>query len=358
MGLVNFSISLGNPCDGLSISVKQIDYTFELSKDKDPLSQFTLEERLKEAHKRELPYTFALAWLSPSNESRVYDGIYINGYQKKIGASQLTCPMTKQRISNLFYFVIHKEDISNKQGEEKEIWTAHSITNRYSVKSEGEEEFIDRFISAVDIDENDSKTLSIKQHDLGVAFLEEKMCKKNVEEARIWLNKSINLGCTVAQLTLLTVEKDLWETDSKGAMDMLIKCAEEGYEQAQISLAYRYYNGDGCEKDLEKTNKWWRVLADKGYSDEQLNLATHLTLGCGCPQNIEEANKYYRMAAEQDDPQAQYNLGMHLMLGKGCEKSKNNENEGIEWLIQSAQNGFPPAISTLVAKGIIKEING
>jgi TPR repeat protein len=103
----------------------------------------------------------------------------------------------------------------------------------------------------------------------------------------------------------------------------LIKLAEEGSVQDQLSLGHIYSLGkdmSGATRDYAEAFKWFRKAAEQGSAKGQYYLGRMYYYGEGTPKDYAEAAKFYRKAAEQGDVLAQFNLGICYASGEGVAK--------------------------------------
>lgn len=88
--------------------------------------------------------------------------------------------------------------------------------------------------------------------------------------------------------------------------------AEQGDAKAQFALGMRY-----SDDDEEEAGKWIRKAAEQGYLEAQRTLAWMYSEGRGVAYDNAEAVHWYRKAAEQGDANAQDNLSSAYANGKG-----------------------------------------
>ncbi len=110
--------------------------------------------------------------------------------------------------------------------------------------------------------------------------------------------------------------------------------AEKGNPLAQFQLAQRLRTGDGLDKNITQSTKWYRKAAEQGMSDAQYNLGVALEHGQGVAKDNTEATKWYRRAAEQWQTAAQYSLARLMLFGKGVDR---NATGAARWFRIAAQ---------------------
>ncbi len=123
-------------------------------------------------------------------------------------------------------------------------------------------------------------------------------------------------------------------------VQMYLKLAESGIDEAQYNLGVCYEQGDGVEQDFAKAVYWYKKAADTGHAKAQHNLGICVYNGYGVTADHAEAARLFRLSAEQGDMYAQYNLAVLLMNGDGVEQ---NVFEAINLLQKAAQSGHPQA---------------
>ena len=169
---------------------------------------------------------------------------------------------------------------------------------------------------------------------------------KEPEKAVLWYRKSADQGYADAQNALAFryykgegVQKDFTE-----AVKWWQKAAEQGNSTSQCYLAWRYYLGEGVEKNLEESTKWWLKAAEQGNSEAQFKLGNNYSNGEGVEKNPVEAAKWWLKAAEQGDASAQCNIGWAYQYGEGVQKDKN---AAVQWYTKAASNGNETAKKNL-----------
>ena len=126
------------------------------------------------------------------------------------------------------------------------------------------------------------------------------------------------------------------EQDYKKSVEWYRKSAEQGYERAQCNLGYSYYRGQGVEQDYKKSVEWYKKSAEQGYARAQCNLGTCYYGGQGVEQDYKKAVEWYEKSAEQGDETAQFNLGYCYDRGQGVEQ---DYKKAVEWYEKAAMQG-------------------
>lgn len=198
---------------------------------------------------------------------------------------------------------------------------------------------------------------------LGEFYLNGTIVKRDEKLALEWLKKASEKGDKIAKQTIDDFEQEknalqkmldeeaishdaklqreiarkyLHNKELETSVYWYRKSAEQGYADAQNALAFRYYEGDGVQKDFAEAVKWWQKAAEQGNSTSQCYLAWRYYLGEGVEKNLEESTKWWLKAAEQGNSEAQRCLGNNYSNGEGVEK---NPVEAAKWWLKAAEQG-------------------
>jgi len=120
--------------------------------------------------------------------------------------------------------------------------------------------------------------------------------------------------------------------------------AEGGDRDAQFSLGWLYYGGQGTERDEEKAATWFQKAAEQGHLFAQLNLGTMYETGTGVGQSDEQALKWYRKAADQGNAEAQNNVGIAYAAGRGTGR---DDFAAVLWYEKAAKQRYAKAQKNL-----------
>ena len=112
--------------------------------------------------------------------------------------------------------------------------------------------------------------------------------------------------------------------------------AEQRDAYAQYRMGYRYANGDGVEKNLVESLKWYRKAAENGQVEAQYRLGFIYEQGKGVPVDYVESASWWRKAADQGHAGAQFSLGYCYGRGEGVPRSPS---EAVKWFRKSADQG-------------------
>jgi TPR repeat protein len=118
--------------------------------------------------------------------------------------------------------------------------------------------------------------------------------------------------------------------------DVTKTMTEQRDAYAQYRMGYRYANGDGVEKNLVESLKWYRKAAENGQVEAQYRLGFIYEQGRGVPVNYVESASWWRKAADQGHAGAQFSLGYCYGRGEGVPR---NPSEAAKWFRKSADQG-------------------
>jgi TPR repeat protein len=126
----------------------------------------------------------------------------------------------------------------------------------------------------------------------------------------------------------------------------LLKEANDGSAQSQLTLAMAYSLGRLVDPDQGEAAKWCRKAADSGLAAAQTELGLWYEQGKGLPQSYAEAFAWYRKAADQGDAAATFNIGLMYGYGRG---QLIDANEAARWYQLAAERGSVRAEAKLGA---------
>lgn len=110
--------------------------------------------------------------------------------------------------------------------------------------------------------------------------------------------------------------------------------AKSGNVDAQYNVAMNFLNGDdGFPKDYLQAKKWFTLASEQGDSSAQNALGIIYLRGFDGEKNLEKSEYYYRLAANQNHENAQLQLGLILLT------KKDNIKEAIYWLEKASAQG-------------------
>ena len=147
--------------------------------------------------------------------------------------------------------------------------------------------------------------------------------------------------------------------------DEMVRAAEQGDAQTQISLGVMYATGRGVQRDDAEAVRWFRRAAEQGNAKAQNNVGVMLLWGGNVPFFSSEITEWFQLAAEQGHVVAQANLGViysrrglleaaarwyrlaaeqgdahaQCALGVMCEKYEDDDAEAARWYRLAAEQG-------------------
>jgi TPR repeat protein len=87
--------------------------------------------------------------------------------------------------------------------------------------------------------------------------------------------------------------------DYQTAREEFLAAAEEGSAEAELNLAFFYYNGRGVERDLAEAVRWFERAAEDGNATAQYMLAGAYLKGVTVEADVRTALHWYDAAASQ-----------------------------------------------------------
>lgn len=96
--------------------------------------------------------------------------------------------------------------------------------------------------------------------------------------------------------------------DSARSMALYLESAEKGYPPAMNYIGFRYFTGNGFEKDIDSALYWIRKAADQGDITAAANLGYLLSESKEIPHDEAEAIRWISIAAEGGVNEAQIKL--------------------------------------------------
>ncbi len=178
--------------------------------------------------------------------------------------------------------------------------------------------------------------------------------RKDLHEAFKWYMKAAEQGFAEAQRAVgySYSNGEGVEEDKTKAFEWYIKAAEQGVSGAANGVGLCYEEGWGVEKDMQQAFQWYLKSAKKGNATAQRNIGYCYSDGTGTEKNIKEALYWWEKAAEQD-------TDGKILLGtlylEGTEDIPQDEEKGLEWLRQAAEQESTEAIVKLADHYIRKD---
>lgn len=111
------------------------------------------------------------------------------------------------------------------------------------------------------------------------------------------------------------------------------KAAENGYREAQLTLAALYFYGhEQFPRDAAKAQSWFRKAAQQGSAEAHYYLGVLHALGEGVEKDAEKSEEELSIAARAGVAEAQYQLGILYI------ENESTLDEGLDWLRQAAEH--------------------
>ncbi|HVU16460.1 MAG TPA: tetratricopeptide repeat protein [Candidatus Didemnitutus sp.] len=104
----------------------------------------------------------------------------------------------------------------------------------------------------------------------------------------------------------------------------------------QYAIGFRYYNGDGLERNPVLAVYWFGKAADQGYAPAQAQLALMHQMGMGTERDPAKALVWYRKASAQGNDMAIANIAGMYQNGDGVAR---DPAEAARWDRKSAEMG-------------------
>jgi hypothetical protein len=110
---------------------------------------------------------------------------------------------------------------------------------------------------------------------------------------------------------------DPFEEEEAEAISMYRLAAAKGDADAMFNLGICYRRGEGVEKDVLASYRWFQLAANQGGAVAQCQLGFCYYLGEGVEKDEAEAVRWFELAAAQGLAHAQHNLGFCYSSGVG-----------------------------------------
>lgn len=171
-------------------------------------------------------------------------------------------------------------------------------------------------------------------YQVGNRYLKEIGVKHNVEEGLRWLRKASDYNYQLAKFFLGYVL--LWgyydvKQDTVEGLRLLRQLAEEGDATAMMNLGDAYNRGCGVQADDAIALDWFRKAVAAGDSRGK--------------ELVERYEKYHTFNLEEVPGYREYAIGQDFCQGKNGRTK--DVAEGLRWLKQGADKGYPSAICEL-----------
>ncbi|KAF9427330.1 hypothetical protein BGZ94_005110 [Podila epigama] len=175
----------------------------------------------------------------------------------------------------------------------------------------------------------------------------------NLKGAEDWYTAAANKGHLEAQFhlaELYTRGGTGVPKNPKAAFDLYLKAAYASHTASTRRVGECLMRGEGCQATAEGAAMWFETAAKNGDAKSTIRLAELYT--AGTPEfkaDPEKAFGWWMTAASAvegsidviDKSLAQFKVADCLLNGRGTE---TNTTVGMQWLLQSAQEGHPEAM--------------
>ena len=160
--------------------------------------------------------------------------------------------------------------------------------------------------------------------------------KQDYREASMWLSRASSKGDSTGKYLLgeMYFEGNGCNIDLDMAFDLYIQAASEGHTSAQHSLGSYYQFGYGVKsKNFAKAHYWYEKAVDGGSTDSKQALGLMYYEGFGIEQDLSKAVLYLSDAAEDGKVTAMYTMGDMYKNGTCLEK---NFKRAMKWYKKAA----------------------
>lgn len=126
--------------------------------------------------------------------------------------------------------------------------------------------------------------------------------------------------------------------DENKSVALSVSAASRGLPAAQFLMGMLYFSGKrGVEKNLETAVDWTRESAEQGYAEAQNTLAYFLDYGLGTKLDESLAALWYQRAADNGNLNALNELGVKFLFGIGVQQ---DEKKALEIFREAAAAGL------------------
>ncbi len=140
--------------------------------------------------------------------------------------------------------------------------------------------------------------------------------------------------------------KALQQKDYKTAYKQLEILAKVGDPEGLFNLAVFHEHGKATKKDLKKAFKLYNQAAEQGHAHAITKLGEYHLNGKATKKDPEIAARMFYQAGLMGDPAAQNSFATMLFNGIGVKEK--DPNKAMQWFVQAAQQGYPPAARNLI----------
>jgi TPR repeat protein len=186
---------------------------------------------------------------------------------------------------------------------------------------------------------------SLAQYQLANAYLYGEGVKKSYVKAALWNKKAAEQGVSIAQFNIGYAyhQGEGIEQNYVEAAKWYKKAAEQGDAGAQFNLAQIYYYGEGIEQDYTRAFEWFLRAAEQGDVNGMTNLGMMLLEAKGTNKSILEAISWLNKAAETGDIDAEVKLFESLLNDRNIKIFE--PSKATKYILSAAKNTIPSKLN-------------
>ena len=181
------------------------------------------------------------------------------------------------------------------------------------------------------------------------------ICNRGIRQEQIqkitdiYANALLGNAYCAALLGVHYFNGDILKQDFGQAFRWYRVAAESGSDvsaAAQANLSDCYLRGLGVQQNDQKALEWMQKAADQGDANAMANLGTWYLDGSVVPQNTAEGERLLRASVLKHGHNWEYankRLGLALIQ----HPDRKSKQEGLSFIIQAAEAGYPPAMAEL-----------
>lgn len=179
--------------------------------------------------------------------------------------------------------------------------------------------------------------------DLGILYLRGQGVKRDLVQARAWLEKAAAKDDPYALYALGRAMEDSEGqvlADPARAADLYRRAAEKGYPLAALRYGLALSDGDGVKRDPVGAQRWLLSAQDSGVPEAALALGDMTARAATDEKTVQSAVAWYAIAANAGVASAQFKLGNAYYAGAGVTR---DVAQAVIWYGRAARQGLPQA---------------
>jgi TPR repeat protein len=149
-----------------------------------------------------------------------------------------------------------------------------------------------------------------------------------------WYCKAANNGLNVASYLISTLCDYSDKIESEKAIEYISLAAKKDVVVANHALGIIFEEGKACEKDLRKSEAFYRKAAERGYAPSAYRIAYLYETGAFLGGGQKEALEWYERAAELGEYRGALWLGTKFRNGDGVRK---DTAKAVAWYERAAK---------------------